>query len=242
MLYLARRLLKWGTIGAAVTIGTALLVFLVLSRFAGDDAPELVPAGPPTIEQQAPVGGRQFDYQVPDSRVPRDERAEAAAPPIALIPERQQTPVAPVVAPAADERALTALVNEFLPAYETFRPDQDRGDYARGFASLVVPDRLDAVASRQDNHAPIEVGVCEDCSTGSVFTTEIDPGLYLTVRRYSSDNAYITTQGNVRYTGQGVAAGRTFRRSYALLVSRLPDGWRVHRVASETLALEPGIR
>lgn len=235
---IVRFLLKWGVIGAGTTIGVAVIVFFILTHFVKPDRPELVRAQAPTVEQQGPVGGRQFDFQVPDSRVPRTPAAEDAAPPITLIPERQVNPVAPVAAPSADERAFASLVRGFLPGYETFTPGESADEYAGSFARFVVPDRLSSVASRGDSHAPPEIGLCDTCTTGSTFTDSIDPGLYVVVRRFSTGSAYLTTQGIVRYSGGGAVAGRSYRRSYALLLRHVNGRWLVNRVASETLQAE----
>lgn len=233
---IVRSLLKLGVTGAAVTIGTAFIVFFVLKHFTDPKGPELVRAQAPTVEQQGPVGGRRFGFQVPDDRVPRTPEQELSAPPITLIPERQVNPLPPVAVPSADERAFATLARRFLAGYETFRPGQPEGDYTASFAALVTPDSLSEIASRIDSHAPPEIGRCEDCAVGSSFTDQLDPGLYVVVRRFSSRSAYVTTQGVVRYHGRGQVAGRSFRRSYALLLERINGRWLVARVASETLA------
>lgn len=231
-----RWVLKWSVIGVAIIVGVAIVVVMTLSRFAKPEPPALVRAQAPTLEQQGPVGGRRFDYQVPDSRVPRTPEQELTAPPITLIPERQVNPLAAALAPAADQQDLTRLVRRFLPAYETFAPGESSAAYTRGFAALVVPDKLDAVAERIDSHAPAEIGICDECTGSSAFTDALDPGLYMVIRRFSADSAYVTTQGVVRYGGAGSYSGTSFRRSYALLVTHTGGRWLVERVASDTIA------
>lgn len=229
-------LVKWAVIGVLIMVAVAVGIYVIGVNVLGDPGKENALVHGSVRDSAPDVGGAQFDYKVPEHRVPRDLEDEREAAAITLIPERQARPLPSITAPAATEARFADLARRFLAAWETFAPEEARQDYEASLASSGLPDALPSLSSREDTNDPDELGPCSGCTTGARFTDQIDPGLYVSVRRLDEDSAYITTQGVIEMTGpRSSIAGQRYRRSYALILSRLGDEWRVERAVAETL-------
>lgn len=228
--------LKWLAIGGAVFIGVALLTYVVMARFVPDplEGSELTRESVRSPEQ--PEGGARLPLKVPDARVPKTREDEGEAAAIALIPERQERPLPPQTVPPAAERELAAVTGRFLRAWEIVAPGEPQSVIAYRIAPTTAPSEVDVLAARREANDPSEVGNCATCTTSLTLTDEIDPALYMVVRRYAPESAYVTTQGVV-VLGGGTSqlSGLRLRRSYALLLERQGEQWRVTRAVADTL-------
>lgn len=231
------RLLKKGILGFLVVILVAVGISMLVRQF-GDFEPDrtLVQAGQTDLGGARSEGGADFDLFVPPERVPTDFRSEVEAPPLALIPERQQKPLPARAVSPEDKAELGEVASSFLSAWETFAPGDDVSAYQGRFAAFAVPSAIVSMARRFDSHQYSGIGLCASCTTGSRPADAIDPRYYVVVRRIDDESAYITTQMVVGYSGTGSPwNGQLYRRSYALIMERSGDGWLVRRVAAETL-------
>lgn len=208
------------------------------------------------VEDKA-SGGDAFDVRV-GTTLGADESnkthklsmdAISSARPLELIAERQSVPF-PIVRLAPSERGpLEKAVAEFLPVWETFTAGEyaahnqttsgviDQNAYRKKLFSVLSPEAdVNRIVDRYDSHAPSEVGTCSTCGLGSTWMNLLSPVELMKIRGYKPNNyAFVTTQGMVLYSGNGAGAGQRFRRTYSLLLVPGPGGWKVQRVAADTL-------
>lgn len=189
---------------------------------------ELRPAHDPEL-------GEIEEVIVPPERVPRNfsERMRAAA--ITLLPNHLKAPEArsDVVLLQKEKKEIENVVSRFLRSWESYKPG-DKG-WQKRWEPYVSSDRVNEIASRRDStDAP---GICptRSCSVGSrwfggepaVFPVDLD-----------EEHAYIVAYGSLRYIGNKrlnpYATGST-ERSYGLVLVPSASGWRIARVAAESL-------
>lgn len=238
-----RRLMLRGFLLVLIVIGVAIVVSVIAARTMNPndiDTSGLVAHDELDLRDGRGAGGGDFDVFVAPDRVPTTREGELSAPVFALLPERQAEPVVPV-AVAEDELAeLGTVARNFLHGWEMFTPGEDTAKYTARFARWSALDQIDRLAGRKESRQDSTVGMCNGCATGSRPLDKIDPRYYVVVRRIDSRSAYITTHMVVYYFGdRSPLNGQSFRRSYALLLDREGDTWRVRRAVAETLERVP---
>lgn len=234
-----RRLMLRGFALTLIVIGVAIAVGFIAARTMNPndiDTSGVVDAGEVDLRGGRGAGGADFDVFVAPERVPTTRQAERDAPLFALLPERQAEPITPVAVGADELDRLGQVARGFLHGWETFSPGEDPATYSARFARWAVPGSVSRLATRRESRQDSSVGVCAGCATGSRPLDRIDPRYYVVVRRIDERSAYITTHMVVQHHGdRSRLNGQSFRRSYALLLDREGEGWRVDRAVAETL-------
>jgi hypothetical protein len=133
-----------------------------------------------------------------------------------------------------DRAAIIATVRNFLSAWETFSASESLESYQSRLRPHVNPNSLEALADRKDNRQPAAIGI--GAENGS---KAYRPGLYaqaLTILRYDKGSAYVSLLGATDYTGPGfVWAGKSMRRAYGIVLTKVQGEWKVSRAAAQTL-------
>lgn len=234
-----RRLMVRGFLLVLLIVGVALVVAFIAGRTMNPndvDTSGVVAKDDIDLRGGRGAGGADFDVFVSPERVPTSRESEMDASVFALLPERQSEPVAPVAVADDEHAALADVAAKFLHGWETFTPGEDLARYTARFSRWTLPQSVDRLARRAESRQDPTIGMCDGCVTGSRALNKIDPRFYVVVRRIDGRSAYITTHMVVEYVGDGSPLnGRSFRRSYALLLDKDGDGWRVRRAVAETL-------
>lgn len=229
------RIVRRLTLFTIIFIAATVAVFAAAKAFMptpGSDI-AITPDTSP-LPRDRTEGGAQFDYRVTDAKTPRTYEERLTASSLAIIPERQTQPDAPIIVTEAERQPIAHLLDDFIPAWETFSPGEDTSAYRSRIQQYAVPGTAGLIAERDGANQPAEIGICATCTTGSTFDRNIAPGDLMTIRELTGDRAYVTTQGVIAYTG-GSRSGQAARRTYALLLERIDGKWLVQRVAADTL-------
>lgn len=221
---------------AGAFIGAALLVLVAVRAFAPQPADDLpVPAEQAPFAEGRAEGGEQFDFRVRDEDTPRthDERMRASS--LSLIAERQARPDPPIQATPDEAAQIGALIDRFIPAWETFTPGMSEAAYRARLAPYAVPSALSAMVAREGANQPADIGTCRACANGSRYDrTGFTPSDMMVIRALDDSHAYVTTKGTITYAA-GPRANTQAQRTYALLLERSGDRWLVGRIAADTL-------
>jgi len=232
-----RKIAKWALITAIVAlIGMGLSVKLIVPKVTeqltkdqgvtvirdADGTPQTLYDGdkiPQDYNQELNVGTPQLIYQN-QTRSRDDDREEDANIDLAKISR-------------SDRQQLARATDRFLYAWETFHVGESDQRYRDSLTAHADLGRLDAITNRADNIQ--DPAISRDGQSGQQLDPEIRPSQLMRVLRYNGDTAYLSTTGEVLYTGPSLTwQGRRVMRAYALVLTRFRDGWRVSRAAAQT--------
>lgn len=133
----------------------------------------------------------------------------------------------------SERRSVARVAAKFLRNWETFYVGESDRQYERRLASTSDPGQLEALRDRVDNLQNSSIG--RRGISGSRLVDPSQPGRTLRILRYDGNTAYVSMFSEIEYTGPSLSfSGRKVRRSYALVMTRFRDGWKVTRAAAQT--------
>lgn len=133
----------------------------------------------------------------------------------------------------AERQRLVKVARRFIEEWETFELGESDSSYRKRIMPYSDLSRVDTLTSRKDNIQ--ERAVARDGLTGSQLERYSPVAGNVRVLRYDRQSAYVATVGEVSYTGPALNwAGRKVRRSYALVLTKFRNGWKVSRAAAQT--------
>lgn len=133
----------------------------------------------------------------------------------------------------SERRQLERITSRFLRRWQTFEVGQSDRAYTDALRPMVDLSRLDRVTRRLDDMEDPAVG--RNGQTGARLETYAPVGDPMKILRYDGRTAYVSTVGEVSYTGPALTwANKKVRRAYALVLTRYRDGWKVSRAAAQT--------
>lgn len=140
-------------------------------------------------------------------------------------------------APPDQRRQMLLASTAFIRGYDQFNPGESLSDWEarwERFSSLDSSLRA-RLSSRSDDLTSAAPRPGHSALGLRVDSVSDDP-LHMTVLDARPDSAYLNLTGLVSYTGSNaIYRGRRVRRSYNLVLERGDRGWKVSRVAIQTL-------
>lgn len=245
----APRALRWTLIAFVVVIFLSLISAILVARDDqnASEKPKAstVATGGGGETGNTPSPGR---FEVQASDVPQSVGDAQDAAPIQLTPGRWESDPAnaqgdvPTQLTEAQRRQVTKSAGEFLELWETypsFKVGEDWIDYQNKLRPHVAAGDFSDVVTRVDSHAPAfqcAQPICDGGSQPVVYKGYATPAQNAEIRAYDpkAQTVYLITYATVRYTGKTPLAGKTFNRSYGLLLENQNGTWVVSRAAADT--------
>ena len=146
---------------------------------------------------------------------------------------------AKVEIPASELKELKKLTSKFLGSWETFGILTTPQDYFNQLQPYlderISDDPHNSVVERADNYQSAIVGPGKQVGSRMVFDGFVPAGSMM-VRRYNATSAYVTAMGEVVLGGNSlVLQNKRYIRSYALVLHRSFQSWKVVRVVAQTI-------